>query len=236
MRKELLSIVYFVCTILGALWSSAEAEMVSINNPGFESYTLSESFYTQPYSDGSAEVIVTADSIPGWTLSYSNGRSGTFNPTTDSYYFQAPEGSNVAFICKQSGRTTTDVFQTLNDVLTANTFYTLTVQVGQRLEGDYAGYNIMLISGSNLLAQDYNTLNPIRGEFTLSTVTFYADASNPFIGQPLEIRLQVLNFGQTNFDDVQLSATIETVPAPDAFLLGSMGISFAGWLLRRRTI
>jgi hypothetical protein len=139
-------------------------------------------------------------------LTPGNGDGGTFNLTITQYPGQAPEGQNVAdssfFL---AGFLPPTISQVLSDVLTANTLYTLQVEVGNRLDTPFPGYVVQLLAGGVLLAEDNNSLSPADGTFATSTVTFTALPGDPNLGQPLEIRLR--SFGrQTNFDDVRLTA------------------------------
>lgn len=231
MKRKFLSNISFVYFIIGLMGISAEAVIIDIQNHGFEDYVLNDEYFTRPFGPG-GHSIVESDPIPGWILSDPYGDGGTFNPSISSYLGEAPEGQNVAYSSLIT--TSPTISQILSDVLTANTIYTLTILVGNRLDSPYSGYAVQLLAGGNLLSEDYNFLNPQAGEFVLSTVEFYATDSNPYIGEFLEIRLLTFNGGQTNFDDVQLNA--EVIPEPATIILFSMGAGFVGWMRKKRAI
>ncbi|GAB4264785.1 MAG: hypothetical protein Kow0092_16650 [Deferrisomatales bacterium] len=175
----------------------ANAVPVAITNPGFEATVL---------ADGTWASVAP----PGWTRA---GSAGTFNPTTAQFPGEAPEGANTAY---SNGGTLT---QTLAETLTAGTTYTLTVQVGDRLDTAFPGYRVQLgvdSGGFVLLAEDNSTLAP-NGGFLTSTVVYTATAGDP-VGANLQIQL-VSSGVQTNFDDVQLTAEPAGPPVADVYLV-----------------
>ena len=201
----------------------AGAVTLAISNPGFEDPVLPDGGFT-------------TNVLPGWQLYDPSGlvlldatatdsSFGAFNPTGTGAYTsdRVPEGNNDAFIylTQNPGSGVAGISQTLSSNLIADTKYTLSVDVGNPI--DYAnfgltgfpGYRVQLLAGGNVLAQDNNSFNPTEGTFATSTVSYIALASDPNIGNPLEIRL--LNSLQGNgrevdFDNVRLD--IAAVPEP----------------------
>lgn len=137
------------------------------------------------------------------------------------------------FLGLEPGSGVAGITQTLSSVLTSGTKYDLQVKVGNAAPDEYTapgfpGYAVQLWAGVNLLAQDYNTLNPDEGTFATSTVSYIASADNPYLGQSLEIRLLNLLQGpgaETGFDDVRLEAT--SVPEPTS-IFGLLGLAAFG--------
>lgn len=131
-------------------------------------------------------------------------------------------------------------FQTLADVLTSNTLYTLTVAVGNRNDVTMASYLFTLEAGSTVIATASappNTI-PADGDMDDVTISYTALAGDPLLGQALTIRLShVLGTGDNHalYDNVRLDAspvTSGTVPEPSSILLLSAGLAAAA--LRQR--
>ncbi|MEZ6087728.1 MAG: hypothetical protein R3C05_06830 [Pirellulaceae bacterium] len=130
--------------------------------------------------------------------------------------------------------------QTLSATLQADTFYTLSVDVGNIATGiaqsgqtfyldGMPGYRIDLLAGDTVIASDDNSLDGLinEGEFGNSRIRFMAEADHPLLGEALTIRLVNLNQSEgvpvgndleVDFDNVQLFATsviddaVETQP------------------------
>lgn len=208
--------IFFVLVGMNKLSVAAPVDIV---NPGFEAFQLEEGQYSRPF-DGHPGAILSLDPIPGWTLDSSTGDGGTVNLTEVSYPDGAPEGENVAY----SSRLTTPpkISQILNASLNANTIYTLTVDIGRRLDNDFPGYAVQLLAGGNILAEDNNNFLPKPGQFIESIVTYSSGSTGSFLGDPLEIKFWAFDGGQVNFDDVRLDATV--VPIPGAMWLLGAGV------------
>jgi hypothetical protein len=188
----------------------AKAEMVSIVNAGFESTVLPVGAYT-------------GVDPPGWL----GGTGGTFHPNSSEFSRGAPEGVNTFY---SNGGTE-------YQILTANLMpgtYTLMVDVGQRLDLPMPGYAVGLLAGSTLLSQDNNSLTPPSDSFLTSIVTYTATASDPYLGQALQI--QLFSAGtQVNFDDVRLNFSPASVPEPASLImLSTGGVCLLSCGLRRR--
>ena len=167
--------------------------------------------------------VVALFNIDGWS---SSGDSGVFNPDAGAFAAGAPEGDNVAF-SSVGGPT---IFQVLAATAQANTSYTLTMLVGNRLDAPFGGYQTELWAGGNMLAQDNGSQTPTDGQFLLSTVQYFVAAGDAAAGSALEIRFRSLGY-QTVFDDVKLDAT-ERVPEPA--LLALLGLGGAAAVRRKR--
>ena len=126
-----------VCAFIlaGALAAGPlKADSISIQNASFET--------TNALTGNCGAVnCYNYGPIPDWTLV---GTGGSFRPTA-TYYNSVPNGTTVAF---SSGGT---ISQTLGVSLLPDTTYTLSVDVGHRLDGYVTGYSISLDAGSTLL-------------------------------------------------------------------------------------
>jgi hypothetical protein len=187
---------------------SAHAAPLLIVNAGFEAPALVDS-----------QAIF---SLPGWV---NGGDSGTFDPHAAALAAGAAEGDNVAFASHGSPT----ISQVLAATAQANTLYTLTMQVGNRLDAAFGGYQAELWAGGTMLARDDNTLLPGDGQFALATVLYFVAAGDPVLGSALEIRFRSLGW-QTVFDDVKLDAVTREVPEPTFLAL----LAFGGIAVARR--
>ncbi len=190
-----------ILSVLG-ITAYAQAGDIFIENSGFEADWLANGGYFH-------------GAPTGWTST--GGISGGFNPLSTHFALEAPQGRNTAF--SNGGY----LFQVLDDVLTANTSYTLLLDVGNRFDVDFAAYTVQLWAGGNLLAEETG-LTPGLGSFEMSVVTFDALPGDLNLGLSLEIR-----FGSTapqvNFDNVRLSTTLIPAPASLAmFALAAVGV------------
>lgn len=187
---------------------------VQIVNPGFEADPI-------PNGQFDDQVVPMGWSIydPIGIMEAMRNTVGLLNPTGTVLYPEgAPEGSNVAFVFLWNKETTAvaGLSQVLSHAIVANAQYTLRLKVGNiaaedapvkyELDG-FPGYRVELAAGGTVVASDDNTLSPAEGTFEQSTVTFTTGAADPFIGQPLEIRLLNLNGEagiEVNFDELEL--------------------------------
>lgn len=189
--RSIWSTIVFVVLSLAFLSFAQAAGMpvpVSIDNPSFESPHLNEGQIGVP---------------DGWIVSPSPAYAGMLNFTVADVPV-VPDGEQVAFAGIGGSLT-----QALSSVLTANTSYTLQVDVGRQLVNSnfYFEHSVRLLAGTAVVAQgSVDSLNP--GEFKTLEVTFFAEASHPAIGSALEIQLYspVPVGSQVLFDNVKLTA------------------------------
>lgn len=229
----------FAITLFVLFASSTDgfAASLPIANPGFEALSgppnttvfgptgqlVIGDFVDATTTYGLAGGIVSNNSVPGWTVS---GEAGT----------QA-DGSNFPGGLPDGGQNTAYINNgVISQVLSATIVpgdYTLHVDVGNRFFPNHlSNYQVELLAGSTLLAEDNNTLNPAAGTFATSTLTYTATAADPNLGQHLKI---VLMSGpgtqQANFDSVTLTGP---VPEPSTIVLMCFaGIGLAESLRRR---
>lgn len=205
-------------TILDTSAVRGRAIALAIQNAGFEDPVL-EDFTFTVVPPPSWQVYNPDGLIPARTTDDSSA-TGVFNPSVDNYPAGVPGGNNVGygFLVEAPGSGEAGLSQTLDARLVANTRYTLSAEVGNPTGDDpvpgisfpgFPGYRVELLSGGQVLAADNNSLAIAEGTFSTSTVTYVSSATNPLLGQPLEIRLVNLLQGpgiEVDFDDVQLTA------------------------------
>jgi hypothetical protein len=239
LKQSILSTLAATLTIgIVANAPKADAALLNIANAGFEDPVLASGEFTQ-------------NILPGWNAYDPNGvysgnsGYGVFNPTsTGAYLGGVPEGNNDAYVYVVDN-SVAGISQTLSDVLTANTQYTLTVDVGNpapytgypELAG-FPGHAVQLLAGGNVIAQEASQIIS-QGTFATSTLTYTATAGDALLGQPLEIRLlnTVGNTGvEVDFDNVRLEAiSATTVPEPTSMLgILAFGAFGAGSILKKK--
>ncbi|MBL8174942.1 MAG: hypothetical protein JNK48_09735, partial [Bryobacterales bacterium] len=164
--------------------------------------------------------------ITSWTASPGSSFL-TLRPSAAQYSGTVPHGSQV--LQANSGSR----FQTLADVLAANTIYTLTVAVARRNDSTMASYLFALEAGATVLATAQAPPNsiPAAGGFNDVSISYTALAGDPLLGQALTIRLSHTsgtNDAHALYDNVRLDASpfaTGNVPEPASFLIAAAGLA-----------
>ena len=156
--------------------------------------------------------------IPGWTTV---GDAGSWQPSSSYFNLPLPDGNIVAYT---NGGT---ISQTLTGIsVLANTSYSLSVFIGNRLDGFTNTYSIALDAGSTVLCSFSGSSATIAaGTFADQTCSFNSGSVVP--SGDLSI---VLTGGgpQADFDKVSLTSS---VPEPSSLLLIGSGSLFMVLLL-----
>jgi hypothetical protein len=116
-----------------------------------------------------------------------------------------------------------------------NATYTLSVDVGRRVDVSGVNYSLNLLDGSNILGsctQSGSNASIAAGTFTDVTLTCTTGSSVPAGLLGIEL---TGNGRQVNFDNVQLNVTTGAVstPEPGALALAFVGLFMGGLLFVR---
>ncbi len=171
---------------------------ISINNFSFELPVQSYGLYT----NGSASGTIT-----GWDIT--SGIGGVFYPTTGNMSQRATDGNQVGY--SQGGT----ISQTLSATLTANTQYTLQVDLLNRSDNLInVSSTVELLAGATVLGSNVVT-GGTAGTNVTQTVSFLCctGAYSSSLGQPLTISL-ISGGQQSDWDNVRLYGTPVTA-GPD---------------------
>ncbi len=203
-RKYL--VTAFATTIVMA--GHALAAPIAINNFSFEGPSQTDFGYTTG--------VVT-----GWSVT---GNGGVWRPGNN-----LPQGpTNGDQVGYSNGGSLT---QTLSAVLTANSQYTLNVDLLNRTDG-YPNFSstIEILAGGHVLASS-TIRGGTAGTTVLQTVSFLSGASDAYLGQNLGIAL-VSRGGQSDWDNVRLN--LAPVPEPETYAMMIAGLGLLGFMARRK--
>ncbi len=217
--------------MFGAFPGKGMAVPISILNPSFEDHN--------PLTGGSRGLW--NKSIVDWQTT--GGLSGTYQPSTpgntfgeDVFSVDVPAGLNTAYSMDET------IYQVLGDSLTADTMYTLRVDVGDRFAYNLPSHSIQLRAGVHTLGSA--GVIPADGNFAEASLTYTANVGDPGIGELLGIWLVNSGGGkgyQVNWDNVRLTAAgsqfgeTSSIPEPDTIALLGIGLAgLAGAEVRRK--
>jgi hypothetical protein len=214
--KFTLRFILLSLLVLGCISAPVWADSITVQNGSFET--------TNPLNlICGINCGYNYSAIPDWTTT--GGDAGSWHISTGYYNSPVPDGG---FIVWSNGGT---ISQTLTGTsLVANHTYTLSVDVGHRLDGFATNYSIALYAGNTLLGTHSGSNGDIPiGTFANETVSYKSGATVP--SGDLSIVL-TSSGAQTDFGDVQLTDT----PEPSSLLLLGSGLLGVGGFLRRRLL
>lgn len=204
---------------------------IHLGNTSFEGANL---------SDGG---VATLPAGQGWTFKgTANADGGIFNPGAATYTGAAGNntpsgalGSSSAYLYNinpATQETLSTITQQLGAFIMADTDYTLTVAVGNRLAGNpygttYGGYLVELLADGVVIGSQSDFIIPASGTFADISFTIDSNSLDPaLLGKEISILLSqtsLASHASTDFDNVRLTATSNAVPEPGTMMLGLLG-------------
>jgi hypothetical protein len=158
--------------------------------------------------------------IPGWTVT-GVGPAGQWQPTANAFT-SLSDGPTVAYT---NGPDITQVVGTVD----VNTLYTLTVDLGWRLDVPFGSSVDFLVNGVQYIA----TGTAVKGTFQTFTATYLGLAADA--GDAITVELQVAGASQGDFDNVTVNAIAGAVPEPgSAYLIGAGLLGSIAFAVRKR--
>ncbi len=206
-----------------AVCSVAYSNSITVDNSLFQNPALADGVtHGEQYTNSDP---------PSWTSSGARSTQGVDNPGTNMYSRAAnanlpgtADSTQFAYLnLNNNGDTASFTYSgadSLGTFVTGHT-YTLTVAVGDRLDGTPPSYSISLLSNGTPVGVPGTGVGH-SGTFYDLSETFTATALQN--GQPIGIQLTGIDntngFEQPHFTNVRLTAT----PEPSSFVLGGLAL------------
>ncbi len=180
----------FLALSASALWTASAQTSIAITNP---------LFVDDQIKCGSGQSC-SSGNVSGWI----SGPQTSIAIFSKTQYPTAPAaGLYAAALGYQNG--SGSIFQTLGATVQANTTYTLKVEVGARADYEFTGYKAALLAGNVELVEGHRA-TPVGGTFVIDTIVYSSGANPAQLGQPLQIFVKSVGFGQVDVAAVSLSA------------------------------
>jgi hypothetical protein len=216
--RVLLFAVLAICFAM--IGGSAWADGITVQNGSFE-----QSNALPPNNCGMG-CSFNSGPVPSWLTT--GVEAGSWVPGTGGAFFNSnavPDGSTIAYVVDAS------LSQDLGVGLQPNLVYTLTADVGDRLDGFLSGdYTIALeVNGVVMCSFTGDDASITPGTFAPETCSFVAPATVP----PGDLSIVLSDFsGESTFDDVTVSTP---EPASAALLAGGLFfIALVGGFYKRK--
>ena len=198
MKYTSINFLVLLCGLLVACSTASGATPVVIENAGFEDPVLGDGAFV--------------DGIPGWS-EYNGGWPGVWNVEAGEYALEAPEGSNVGWLWESgAGSGANQVLSGATGLFELDADYSMDFFVGYANSYANPGYQIQLLAGGTVLAEDDNSMTLTQGAFSTGNFSYtYNAAHSALVGQPLEVRLLTKDLGigdrELELDIIAVNAT-----------------------------
>jgi hapalindole biogenesis HpiC1 cyclase-like protein/PEP-CTERM motif-containing protein len=214
-------IIFALVLCFGVAGSAAWADGVPVENASFETTNA----LTSSCGTGCA---YNTGPIPDWTTA-GPGLAGSWQPSSTYLNVPLPNGNIVAY---SNGGT---ISQILGVTVQPDSTYTLSVYVGDRLDGYVANYSIALDDGSTTLCSTPTASNGAITPGTFADVTLTCSTGTTVTPGDLAI---VLTSGgpQIDFDNVALNVVQTPEPASYLLLCIGLGSMFVFFRYRRTEV
>ena len=207
-----------LATALALTSNSATAAAVAVANAGFEEGPeLAENGWTR-------------GDFPGWGGSIASGRQRPGDALFDGGLPPSGDGSANEYTGWVNDGA---LFQSLNEVLIAGKTYTLTVDIGDRLDMAFGGYTLNLYAGAQVFAA-LSGFDVPEGGWLTKTLTF--TATDATVGLGNRLRIGLLGGTQVNFDNVRfdISGDVGPVETPEPAMPALFGLGMISLAVARR--
>jgi len=211
-QEKIADVLYpYVLSAMRGSYRPVAQPAIQIFDTGFESLGLADGVYSQsPLNDWRYPMVPHII-------------AGTWNPDEVSYTGAAgsgtplgAEGDEVLSLENSGGDPALGwVYQLLGTTLEMGTTYQLDVSIGHRLPtttrgtGDWGGYWVELMAGSQTIASATNQVSPAPGSFALQTLTVDSSNIDPsLLGAAMTVRVRLVDSlagSATDFDGIQLT-------------------------------
>lgn len=225
-----------------ALVSSGDAALIVINNHSFETPALASDGNLVETPVGTNGTTGTGV-LHGWnyvvqynssfeSFGIENQGSGAYTGAAGSGTPSGADGVNNVYLNNDNSGLFTGIFQNVGALL-ANTQYTLTIAIGQRLDRTNGSLEFGLYNATTGATNIWATGTALNTDTKVSTtagsfqdfvVTFTTGAT---VSNDLYVaarHTETANFIQASLDNVRLDATAVPEPGSFALLLGGIGM------------
>ena len=160
------------------------AAPITISNPNLDAQMLSDGAFTHD--------------VQGWAVI--NGYAGIYNPPESIMVGEGGVGmhENALYLIGDSL-----VTQSLNTNLESNTDYSLSFDVGDRLDTPFPNYIVKITVGGHTIFSAVNPLIPNGGEFSNVNLSF-STGTSAYAGQPMVLEIEAKSNGQVLLDNFSL--------------------------------